>query len=135
MNEGAGMTVRRIATIGLTGVLGLLFLASAAGKFAAPAPLVEGMTKWGLGEHRLLIAVGELTSAVLFLIPQTAGLGVLLLSSYMGGAIVTHMQHGESYVVQSVILALIYLVAFLRFPQLLPRLGASKPASGGPPDA
>jgi hypothetical protein len=129
------MTARRIATIGLTGLLGLLFLASAAGKFAAPPPLVEGLAKWGLADHRLLIAVGELTSAILFLIPQTAGLGVLLLSSYMGGAIVTHMQHGEPYVVQSVILALIYLVAFLRFPALLPRLGRAGGPKGADPDA
>ena len=81
--------------------------------------MVEGMQKWGLGDQRILIGVGELTSALLFLIPLTHSLRVLLLSAYMGGAIVTHMQHGESYVAQSVILALIWVTGFLRHSELL----------------
>ena len=75
--------------------------------------------KWGLENHLLLIGAGELTIALLFAIPKTHSLGVLLLSAYMGGAIVTHMQHGESYVLQSVILALIWVAGYLRHPELL----------------
>ena len=56
------------------------------------------MQKWGLGEQVTLIGVGEAVSALLFLILRTHSLGLLLLTAYMGGAIVTHMQHGESYV-------------------------------------
>ena len=63
--------------------------------------------------------MGEPLSALLFLIPKTHPLGVLLLSGYMGGAIVTHMQHGESNVAQSVILRLIWVAGFLRRPSLL----------------
>ena len=37
----------------------------------------------------------------------------------MGGAIVTHMQHGESYVAQSIILVLIWIAGYLRYPQVL----------------
>ena len=58
-------------------------------------------------------------SALLFLVPLTHSLGLLLLSAYMGGAIVTHMQHGESYIAQSVILALIWVTGFLRHSELL----------------
>ena len=57
--------------------------------------------------------------ALLFLIPVTHSLGVLLLSGYMGGAIVTHMQHGEPYVSQSVILALIWVWGELLFAIVL----------------
>jgi hypothetical protein len=111
--------VRRIAGWILTTLLGLLFLVSAAAKFAAPPEVVEGFAKFGLQNERLLIATGELASALLFLIPVTHSLGVLLLSGYMGGAIVTHMQHGEPYVSQSVILLLIWVAGFLRYPTLL----------------
>ena len=37
----------------------------------------------------------------------------------MGGAIVTHMQHGEPYVSQSVMLVMIWVAGFLRHPQVL----------------
>ena len=46
-------------------------------------------------------------------------LGVLLLSGYMGGAIATHMQHGESYIGPSIFLALIWVAGYLRHPELL----------------
>ncbi len=39
--------------------------------------------------------------------------------SNMGGAIVTHMQHDEPYVMQSVILAVIWIAGFLRYSELL----------------
>jgi hypothetical protein len=37
----------------------------------------------------------------------------------MGGAIVTHMQHGESDVAQSIILVVIWIAGYLRYPQVL----------------
>ena len=110
---------RRIAGWVLTVLLTVLFMVSAGFKLSGAAEVVEGMQKWGLGDQRILIGVGEFTSALLFLIPLTHSLGVLLLSGYMGGAIVTHMQHGESYVAQSVILILIWVTGFLRHSELL----------------
>ncbi len=110
---------RPIAAWILTGLLAALFIGSASGKLMKAAPVVEMFEKFGLGNEILLIGCGELASALLFVIPRTHSLGVLLLSAYMGGAIVTHMQHGESYVVQSVILALIWAAGFLRRPALL----------------
>jgi hypothetical protein len=110
---------RRIAGWVLTVLLSLLFLASAAAKLARPAQLVEQMQKWGLGDQVLLIGAGELVSALLFLIPITHSLGLLLLSGYMGGAIVTHMQHGEPYYVPSIILLLIWVAGYLRHPEVL----------------
>ena len=110
---------RKITGWALTILLGLLFLASAAGKLARAEPVVKQLTDFGLKDQMLLIGAGEAISALLFLIPITHPLGVLLLSGYMGGAIVTHMQHGEPYVVQSVILALIWVSAFLRRPSML----------------
>jgi hypothetical protein len=110
---------RRIAAWVLTSLLSLLFVASAAAKLARAQPVVENFEKWGLGNYVILIGVGELLSALLFLVPRTTSAGLLLLSSYMGGAIVTHMQHGEAFVVQSVVLVLIWVAGYLRHPEVL----------------
>ena len=110
---------RKIAGWILTGLLGALFLVSASAKFMKPKEVVEGFAKLGLSNQTTLIGTGEALSAILFLIPITHPLGVLLLSSYMGGAILAHMSHGESYVSQSVILLVIWLTGFLRRPCLL----------------
>lgn len=111
--------VRTIAGWVLTVLLGALFLASAAAKFMKAKEVVEGFEKLGLTDKLQLIGTGEAISAVLFLVPITHPLGVLLLSSYMGGAILAHMSHGESYVGPSVILLLIWTAGFLRRPSLL----------------
>ncbi len=120
---------RRIAGWVLTGLLTALFIGSAAGKLSGAEPVVKMMGEWGLGNYVLLIGAGELVSALLFVIPKTHSLGVLLLSAYMGGAIVTHMQHGEAFVVQSVILALIWVAGFLRYPELLQSFRAGHPVA------
>ncbi len=103
----------------LTVLLSALFLPSAAFKLSRAPQVLEAMQKWGLGDQVVLIGVGEAVSALLFLIPRTHSLGLLLLTAYMGGAIVTHMQHGESYVSQSIMLVVIWVAGFLRHPQVL----------------
>jgi DoxX-like family len=110
---------QQIAGWVLTGLLTALFVGSSTMKLMRAKEVVEMFQKWGLGNEVLLIGAGELASALLFVIPRTHSLGVLLLSGYMGGAIVTHMQHGESYVAQSIILLLIWVAGYLRYPQLL----------------
>ena len=77
--------VRRIVSWVLTVLLSALFIASAAGKLSGAKQVVEMFEKWGLKDFVLLIGVGELVSALLFLIPRTHSLGLLLLSGYMGG--------------------------------------------------
>jgi DoxX-like family len=42
------------------------------------------------------IGVLSLTSVVLYLVPQTAVLGAILLTGYLGGAVATHLRVGES---------------------------------------
>lgn len=110
---------RRIAAWTLTGVITLIFVSSAVFKFLAAPEVVVLFEKWGLRDQLILIGVGELVSAILFNIPRTSSLGVLLLSAYMGGAVVTHMQNGEPYYGQSVLLLLIWVALYLRHPELL----------------
>jgi DoxX-like family len=44
----------------------------------------------------LVVAVLNLGSLALYLIPQTAVLGAILLSGYLGGAVATHLRIGET---------------------------------------
>ena len=99
----------------IAGLLTALYLFSASGKlFLHP----EQMEQMKLGDWRVIIALGEITSALLFLFPRTNKYGTLLLSSYMGGAIILHMTGGMSIAMPSVVLLLIWLVAYLRNPEL-----------------
>lgn len=107
---------RKIAAWIIAGLLTGLYAFSATGKlFLHP----EQMEQMHLGNWRLIIAIGEITSALLFLFPKTNIYGTLLLSAYMGGAIIIHMTGGLSIVFPSVVLILIWVVGFLRNPELL----------------
>jgi hypothetical protein len=105
--------VFNIAAWVLAGLLTALYLFSAYGKLSNPAQM-EAMK---LGDWGVIIAIGEIISAMLFLIPKTNKYGTLLLSSYMGGAIILHMTGAMGIVMPSVILILVWVVAFLRDPK------------------
>ena len=79
----------------------------------------EALVKFGLGEQMRLIGAGALLTALLLLIPRTSSLGVLLTSSFWGGAICIHMAHGEPYLFQAVLLVLSWVGAYLRNPATL----------------
>lgn len=105
---------RIIAGWVLAGLLTSLFLFSASGKFFNP----QMMEQLKLSDWRIIIAIGEIVSAALFLIPKTNKWGTILLSAYMGGAIVAHMISGQVFIMPSVILILIWVTGFIRNPEL-----------------
>ena len=110
---------RRITAWVLSTLITLLFIMSAVFKFLRPPEVMIPVEKWNLTRYLTIIGIGELVSALLFFIPKTHSLGVLLLSAYMGGAIVTHMQNDEPYITQSIMLVVIWIVAYLRDPAVL----------------
>ena len=75
--------------------------------------------RYGLGDQARLIGAGALLTALLLLVPRTSSLGILLASSFWGGAICIHMAHGEPYVLQAVLLVLSWAGACLRYPATL----------------
>lgn len=109
---------RKITGWVIAGLITALLLFSAMGKFSM-AEMAENFAIWGLGDWITIIAIGEIISALLFLFPKTNIFGAFLLSAHMGGAIVTHMSHGEPFMVQSFILILVWITAFVRNPALL----------------
>lgn len=119
---------RVIGTWVFVGLLTAIFLASATGKFVGLEQMVTTFEKAGLEDERLMIGIGETISALLYLSPLTCSLGVLLLSAHMGGAIVVHMGLGEPYIVQSIILLLVWVGYYLRRPEMLASFTAKKNA-------
>ncbi len=77
--------------------------------------VVKGMAHLGY-PPKLAIGLGivELTCTLLYAIPQTAVLGAILLTGYMGGAIASHVRIGEPFVVQALIGVVIWLGIYWR---------------------
>ncbi|GAB1263294.1 DoxX family protein [Aurantivibrio infirmus] len=104
----------------------VLFLLMAGGtKIAGVNPLssIESMSRWVMW-----IGLGEITAALLILIPRTSILGAFALSAHLGGAILFHIIRGEnlfgasiftSFWFQSTLLLCVWLVVVLRYPAIL----------------
>jgi uncharacterized membrane protein YphA (DoxX/SURF4 family) len=69
-----------------------------------------------------IIGIIEIVSLILFLIPRTGILGALLLVAYMGGAIATHLQHQQPIGMAVGVQVVLWITAFVRFPELKQRL-------------
>lgn len=107
----------------LTGLVGALFAFSAFGKLSGNPDAVKMAATFGLSPSTFTaLGVLEAVSVILFIIPRTGVLGTLLLTAYIGGAIATHLEHGDSIVAPCVIQAFIWIVAVLRFPGLTQRI-------------
>jgi hypothetical protein len=107
---------RKIIAWVIAGLLTALFFFSSSAKlFLRP----EQMGQMHLANWRVIIALGEIGSALLFLFPKTNIYGTLLLSSYMGGAIIIHMTGGLSLVMPTVVLIMVWIIGFLRNPELI----------------
>jgi hypothetical protein len=110
----------------LTGLVAFVFVGSAIGKLTANADALKMAANFGLDAATFkMIGVVEIVAIVLFIIPRTGILGTLLLAAYMGGAIATHLEHGESIMAPCVIQAFVWIVAVYRFPELKSRILSS----------
>ena len=106
----------------------LMLLFSASMKLAKPPMVVEGMAKSGIPEHLAFgIGILELACTILYVIPQTAVLGAILLTGYLGGAIMTHLRLGEPWIGPFVFGVFIWGGLFLRDPRLRALIPLRKP--------
>lgn len=104
----------------LSGLPSLLLLFSGAMKFMPATPEMEqGMQHVGWTMDKIpTLGVLEIASVILYLIPQTAVLGAILVTGYMGGAIATHLRVGDPVIVQTIIPIVVWLGLWLREPRL-----------------
>jgi hypothetical protein len=108
----------KIAGLVLHILIGGLMIFTGSQKVLGSVP-PEALVKFGLGEQARLIGAGAVVSAILLLIPRTSSLGILLVSSFWGGAICIHVAHGESYLFQVAMLILSWVGAYVRDPATL----------------
>lgn len=107
----------------LTIILALLFTMSIFMKLTQNETALAQASSFGIDATTyFFIGIIEIISLVLFLIPRTGIIGTLLLASYMGGAIVTHLQHQQPIAMAVIIQILLWITAFIRFPELKERL-------------
>lgn len=108
------------------GLVAAVFLMSGAMKFNLPADALAQMESQGITPAMAKnLALIEILSAILFLLPRTSVLGTLLLTAYMGGAIATHYTHGQPLMAPCVVLAIVWLVSVWRNAELKTRLFGS----------
>jgi hypothetical protein len=109
-------------------------LGSADAKLAHVPAVINQLAANGFSPDKaMFVAFLEVSSAALFLFPATRAVGLLLVSSFLGGAIATHLQHSQSIAPPSILLLLLWLGAWLRHPEILwsfPPKRSSAPASG-----
>lgn len=101
----------------------LFLLVDAIAKFFKPAPVITGTLELGYQESVIIpLGIVLLVSVILYAIPQTAILGAILLTGYLGGAVATHVRIGNplfTHVLVPVYLGVfIWLGVYLRDPRL-----------------
>ncbi|HEV3203556.1 MAG TPA: DoxX family protein [Gemmataceae bacterium] len=80
----------------LSALPALFLLFDGAMKLVKPAFVVEKTVKLGYHEGVIVpLGIVLITSTLLYLIPQTAVLGAILLTGYLGGAVATHVRAGQ----------------------------------------
>lgn len=89
---------------------------------------LEGMERSGWPASTVTtIAVLELGSLALYLIPLTSILGAVLLTGYLGGAVATHLRIGESAAMPVVVGVIVWAGIWLREPRLRALLPLRRP--------
>jgi hypothetical protein len=98
----------------------LMMLMGVAMAFFDPEQMNEGMEKYGYPEgSATVILVLEVICVVIYVIPQTAVLGAILLTGYLGGATATHVRAEEiQYLVPVAVGILVWGGLFLRDPRI-----------------
>jgi hypothetical protein len=109
----------------------LLLLFSAVLKLMKPAPVVEGFAHYGFPESLIFkLGILEIFCTAIYLIPRTSVLGALLLTGYLGGATVTNVRIGESFIIPVILGVLIWGGLYLRDQRVRALIPLRRPASG-----
>lgn len=103
----------------ISGLLALLLTMSAGMKLMGGTEVTEGMAHMGLpASLRIPLGILELSCVAIYLVPATSVTGAILLTGYIGGAIVTHLRIGEPVYMQIALGVLIWLGLYFREQRL-----------------
>jgi hypothetical protein len=93
----------------MMGVMGAVMMVT------SPNMVMDGMKKYGYPEYAARpIVLVEVACAVIYAIPQTAVLGAILLTGYLGGAVATHVRVGEAFYFPVIMGVLVWVGIYLR---------------------
>ena len=96
-----------------------LLVMSGVMKVMQTAQVVDGFTKMGIGNLAVPIGVVELTCTAIYLIPRTAVLGAILLTGYLGGAVMASLpMPGPVFLFPAVTGVFVWGGLYLRDPRL-----------------
>jgi hypothetical protein len=97
----------------------LMIIFSGAMKLVHPPGLDEGFTHLQLPvSWAVPLGILELSCLLVYLIPRTAIIGAILLTGYLGGAMVTHLRVGEPPVAHVILGIVLWGGVWLREPRL-----------------
>jgi len=97
----------------------LVMLFSAAMKLSQSEEISKGFEHLGWPARlAVTLAIVEIVCTVLYIIPQTAVLGAILITGYLGGAIATHVRLGEPFIMPAVLGVLTWLALVFRDARL-----------------
>jgi xanthine/uracil permease len=87
--------------------------------------------KFGYQEGALTgIGILELVCVALYVVPRTAVLGAILLCTYLGGAVATHVRVADNFLPPVVLGVIAWLGIYLREPRLQALVPLRKPDGG-----
>jgi hypothetical protein len=97
----------------------LLLMFSAVMKLVQPPGTPEGFAHLGVPLTQATgLGILEIACTVIYLIPRTSVLGVILLTGYLGGATAIHLRVGDPFIMQPLLGVLLWGGLFLRDPRL-----------------
>ena len=104
----------------LTGLVGAFLIVDGGARLAGFAPYVEAMTTFGYPTSLApWIGLALLCSTIAALIPQTAALGCILVTGYLGGAVATQVRVRDPWFLFPVVLGImLWLGLYLRDARL-----------------
>lgn len=131
-----GVTSRKMLWTGriVSGVIAVLLLLDAMGKLLQAAAVMEGTVKAGYPASAVRpIGIILLLCLICYVIPRTSGLGAILLTGYLGGAVATNVRISTplfSYILTPVYVGvLVWGGLFLRDERLRALIPLRKPAT------
>lgn len=121
----------------MTCLIGLMMVSSAAMKLMNRPEVAEQLVgKFVYPEDlTLILGIVELSCVILYLIPQTAILGAVLLTGYLGGAIATHVRIHDNFMGPAIGGILIWLAVYLRDPRVRALLPIRRPLVSDKPNS
>ena len=108
-------------------LIALVITMGAVMKLAAAPQLVEIYSKIGLLQYLQILGMTELILVGLFLWPRSMKIGFLLLTGYFGGAMAVEMANGNFFLFPGIILAIVWIAAYLRDASLFRMAQKQKP--------